>query len=180
MFPKLLLISLAAILSTGCASITTGTSHDIKIDTYTVAGEEVAGAQCSLQNDRGSFQVTSPGNVLVRKSSGDMTINCVAPDQISARGVLTSRASVAMAGNILFGGGVGAIIDHSTGSAYNYPSWVRLVFGQELAFDRSRDSDSGPSPATEVKPGGVYAKQETVAAPVSGTCSPMPHCQSYK
>jgi len=51
-----------------------------------------------------------------------------------------------MFGNIILGGGIGAIVDHSNGSAYNYPEWMRLVFGQNLTFDRG-DYKSGEATA---------------------------------
>ena len=46
-----------------------------------------------------------------------------------------------MAGNILLGGGIGAIIDHTKGTAYTYPTWVQLVFGQTQVFDRKNEKD---------------------------------------
>ena len=54
-----------------------------------------------------------------------------------------------MAGNIIFGGGIGAIIDHNKGTAYTYPTWVQLVFGKTLVFDRSAEKDGQPVMGTE-------------------------------
>ena len=60
-----------------------------------------------------------------------------------------------MAGNIILGGGIGAIIDHNKGTAYTYPTWMQLVFGQTLVFDRSDEKDGQPvqgrAPGTEKK-----------------------------
>ena len=72
-----------------------------------------------------------------------------------------------MFGNILIGGGIGAIIDHSNGSAYNYPEWMRIVLGDNLVFDR-RDFASGvPTQATTPEASKVAASasapKETVA-----------------
>ena len=36
-----------------------------------------------------------------------------------------------MFGNIIFGGGIGAIIDHNNGSAYVYPNTLKVVMGVE-------------------------------------------------
>jgi hypothetical protein len=36
-----------------------------------------------------------------------------------------------MFGNIIFGGGIGAVIDHNNGSAYNYPPVLKLIMGQD-------------------------------------------------
>lgn len=38
-----------------------------------------------------------------------------------------------MAGNIRFGGGIGGIIDHNKGTAYDCPEWVRLEVDKEGA-----------------------------------------------
>ena len=52
-------------------------------------------------------------------------------------GIVTSRLAGSMFGNILLGGGIGMIVDHSNGSAYNYPEWIKLVMGDSAAvFDR--------------------------------------------
>ena len=36
-----------------------------------------------------------------------------------------------MFGNIIFGGGIGAIIDHNNGSAYEYPPTVKIMMGNK-------------------------------------------------
>jgi hypothetical protein len=42
-----------------------------------------------------------------------------------------------MWGNIVFGGGVGAIVDHSRGAGYNYPDILPVVMGKSVIIDRS-------------------------------------------
>ncbi len=73
-----------------------------------------------------------------------MDITCVQQGQPDANGRAISRANAGMAGNIIFGGGIGAIIDHNKGTAYTYPTWVQLVFGQTLIFDRRDEKDGAP------------------------------------
>ena len=48
--------------------------------------------------------------------------------------------------SIIFGGGIGAIIDHNKGTAYTYPTWLQLVFGQTLVFDRRDEKEGAPVP----------------------------------
>jgi hypothetical protein len=50
-----------------------------------------------------------------------------------------------MFGNIVFGGGIGAIVDHNRGTGYTYPTWVQLEFGRSLVFDRSDDDETKPT-----------------------------------
>lgn len=56
-----------------------------------------------------------------------------------------------MYGNIIFGGGVGAIIDHNRGTAYNYPDWMRVVFGKVFIFDRSDFKTGMPTEGKKVE-----------------------------
>jgi len=43
---------------------------------------------------------------------------------------VVSRTKGNMFGNIILGGGVGAIIDHNNGSAYEYPALIRIFMGR--------------------------------------------------
>ena len=54
-----------------------------------------------------------------------------------------------MFGNIILGGGIGAIIDHNKGTAYTYPTWVQLIFGKSLVFDRSAEKEGQPTVPAE-------------------------------
>ena len=45
---------------------------------------------------------------------------------------------------IILGGGIGAIIDHNKGTAYTYPTWIQLVPGKTLVFDRSDEKEGEP------------------------------------
>lgn len=85
----------------------------------------------------------------VRRSSKDLDILCKHPENPDATARAISRANAGMFGNIIFGGGIGAIIDHNKGTAYTYPTWVQLVFGKTLVFDRTAEKDGQPTPGTE-------------------------------
>ena len=73
-----------------------------------------------------------------------MDITCVSSNQVDAKGRAISRANGGMFGNIILGGGIGAIIDHNKGTAYTYPTWIQLVFGQTRVFDRGDEKDGMP------------------------------------
>jgi hypothetical protein len=75
-----------------------------------------------------------------------MDITCTTAGQPHAKGRAISRATAGLAGNILIGGGIGAIIDHNKGTAYTYPTWLQLVFGQTLVFDRRDEKEGSPVP----------------------------------
>ncbi|MDP2016927.1 hypothetical protein [Hydrogenophaga sp.] len=134
---------------TGCASVINDVTHPMKIETKTSTGHVVAGAECKLTNDYGVFQAKSGDTVQVRRSSKDLDIVCKDPANPDAVAKAISRANGGMFGNILLGGGIGAIIDHNKGTAYSYPLWVQLVFGKSLVFDRSTEKDGVPTVGTE-------------------------------
>ncbi len=131
-----------------CASITSESTQLVRVDAVaTPGGASVTDATCIMTNDKGTFEGKAPGPILVRKSAQNLSISCKAPSQASlAEGSAVSRAGAGMFGNILFGGGIGAIIDHNKGTAYNYPDWMRVEFGKMFTFDRTDHQDGQPTP----------------------------------
>ncbi|MGH7154811.1 MAG: hypothetical protein ACREF3_12865 [Acetobacteraceae bacterium] len=102
-----------------------GTNQSLSVDT-TSQGQELAGAQCSLTNNKGTWFVTTPGTVTVHRSYDAMNVKCT--DTGYAPAITTSNSSTkGMAfGNILFGGLIGAGVDMSTGAAYDYPVLITV------------------------------------------------------
>jgi hypothetical protein len=47
-----------------------------------------------------------------------------------------SRAAGSMWGNIVFGGGIGAIIDHNKGTGYDYPDQLQVKMGESVVVDK--------------------------------------------
>ncbi len=130
----------ACALFSGCATITKDANQPIKVETY-ADGQMMEGAKCVAKNDRSEASVTTPGPVVVHRSGGNLSINCE-KDGVTGFATLISRANGSMFGNILFGGGIGAIIDHNKGTAYSYPDWVRVIMGENLMFDRKNNKDN--------------------------------------
>ena len=125
----------------GCASIVNETTHPMRIETLTAAGVALDAAECRLVNDYGTVNARSGETTQVRRSSKDLDITCKHPENPDAVARAISRANAGLAGNIIFGGGIGAIIDHNKGTAYTYPTWIRMVFGKTLVFDRSAEKE---------------------------------------
>ena len=139
----------AVVLSGGCASVVNDVTHPIKVETKTEAGEIVAGAECTLSNERASQVIKSGEIANVRRSNTDLKIECKHPAKLDAVATATSRANGGMFGNIILGGGIGAIIDHNRGTAYTYPTWLQLIFGRALIFDRRDEKEGQPTPSVE-------------------------------
>jgi hypothetical protein len=130
------------LLCSGCASVTQGMTHTLRIDTETAQGQVIDDVDCELTNDQGTTTARSGSSTIVRRSSKDLEIRCIKAGLPDASARLVSRANAGLAGNILIGGAIGAMLDHSSGAAYTYPTWVKLVFGEFAVLDR-RDEREG-------------------------------------
>lgn len=116
----------AATLATGCATVTGSTTQTVALLAKNQNGEDVTEAKCELNNDKGRWYLTTPGSVMVQRSNEDMKIVCDKTGHETARKNVVSEVKGSMYGNIILGGGVGAIIDHANGSAYEYPAVIQL------------------------------------------------------
>jgi hypothetical protein len=119
---------LACAALTGCASIVTGHNQPISVETR-YKGTMVKNAHCKLNNDKGTWFVTTPGSVTVSRSYGDLHVRCerdpLEPGLITVKSTTKTMAF----GNILFGGIVGAAVDVGSGAAYDYPSLITVEMG---------------------------------------------------
>lgn len=129
-------------LLTGCATITKDSNQPVKIETYSKNNQVVTGVKCVAKNERGEWMATTPGTVSVHRSGENLQVNCEKEGEQSGFATVISRANGGMFGNILFGGGIGAIIDHNKGTAYSYPDWIRVIMGDNLVFDRKNNKDN--------------------------------------
>jgi len=134
---KILLITTLSLGLYNCASITGETTQPVSLVTKDHAGNTVEGANCKIRNDKGAWEAKSPTFVTVSRSSEDLIVECkkAGMQDGSLKGI--SRAAGSMWGNIIFGGGVGAIVDHSRGAGYNYPDILPVVMGKSVIIDRS-------------------------------------------
>lgn len=129
-------------LLTGCASITKDSNQPVKVETYSKNNVAISGAKCVAKNERGEWTATTPGNLVVHRSGQNLLVNCEKEGELPGAATVISRANGGMFGNILFGGGIGAIVDHNKGTAYSYPDWIRIIMGDNLVFDRKQNKDN--------------------------------------
>lgn len=127
LLPLAIVLLIAA--TSGCASITGTTMQSVSVQTREQEGTEVPGAACELTNNKGKWFVTSPGSVTVTRSNDDMQVLCNKQGSEPGRASVVSWVKGSMFGNILFGGGIGAIVDHNTGAAYEYPTFIQVMMG---------------------------------------------------
>ena len=121
-----------SVLTSGCSTITgEGTGQNLSVLTYSIDNKDLVGVSCELKNDEGSWTALTPATVMVRRSNKDLMVKCTKNGFTDARANVVSKTKANMFGNIIFGGGIGAIIDHNNGSAYAYPPVLKLTMGQD-------------------------------------------------
>ncbi len=140
----------------GCASVTTSAMQPVSVTTQSKQGNDVSQANCTLKNTNGEWSVVTPNTVSVRKAAGNLAVNCKKPGLSDGNARAISRAGAGMYGNIIIGGGIGALIDHSSGKAYNYPDKLKVVMGDSITIDRhDPDANNKPKIAEELNNGTV-------------------------
>ena len=125
----ILTVATLALTLQGCASITGTTGQSVSVMTREQNGQEISGVACDLSNNKGTWFVTTPGSAPIRRSNDDLQVICRKEGMEPGRAAVVSDTKGSMFGNILFGGGIGAIVDHSNGSAYEYPNLIQVVMG---------------------------------------------------
>lgn len=136
-----LAVALPTILS-GCATITKDANQPVRVETYSKTNEIVKDVKCVGKNERGEFTADSTGVMRPHRSGENLMVTCSKEGSAPGMATLISRVNGGMFGNILFGGGIGAIIDHNKGTAYSYPDWVRVIMGEDLLFDRKQNKEN--------------------------------------
>lgn len=148
----------------GCASITKDANQAVKVEAYSKENTIVEGVKCVAKNERGEWSAMAPGAVVVHRSADNLLVNCEKQGESNGYATVISRANGGMFGNILFGGGIGAIIDHNNGKAYSYPDWIRVIMGDNLVYDRKNHKDNEVTIGKAATPEELKKISETKAA----------------
>lgn len=120
---KMAAVVMAAFVSSGCATITTGTSQSIAIAT------DPAGADCTFtRNNQFLARVNpTPGAMHIDKSSADITVLCKREGYQETAGNIGSEFQGATLGNIILGGIIGIVVDAASGAASKYPESISFT-----------------------------------------------------
>lgn len=141
------IVSVAAlILVSGCSTITQSETQRLSV-TATHEGTPLKDADCSLTNDKGTWTARAPGQVDVRKSGENLNVVCRKEGFVDGLLTAISRAAGSMFGNIIFGGGIGALIDHSKGTGYDYPNNLPVEMGRSVIVDKKQETQPVASSA---------------------------------
>ncbi len=109
-------------LTSGCASIMSGTDQDIAIHT------NPEGAECILTRENQQLRkVTTPDNVRVSKLKHDIYVKCSMEGFHDSTAHVNSGTQGSTFGNILLGGGIGWAIDSARGADNKYADVVTVT-----------------------------------------------------
>jgi hypothetical protein len=142
-------VSLA--LTSGCSTITQSEVQRLSV-TASHEGAPIKDVECSLTNDKGTWQTKAPSQVDVRKSGENLSVVCKKEGFIDGLLTAISRAAGSMWGNIIFGGGIGAIIDHNKGTGYDYPNTLPVEMGKSVTVDKKSETEA-PKQTAQCTPG---------------------------
>ena len=124
---RLVGILCTAMFATGCSTIVNEKTANISVD----APGCPDGTECTLKHKKGEYRVKVPGQTLVQKSDDPLSIECRVPDGRTYVQAADSKMGAMIWGNIIFGGGIGAIVDAHTDSHRTYPQPIKVPMCQE-------------------------------------------------
>jgi len=140
--------ALAILVTGGCAAVFGGMNQPVSVDARTADGQMIVGATCTLENAKGSWNVTTPGTLLIHRGYGVLSVSCQKAGQLVGTAAATSSARGWIWGNLLFGGIIGVGIDMGTGAGYDYPGAITV---------RSLNSDASFADGSDAAPANDYA-----------------------
>ena len=118
----MLILPVLSFLTTGCASIMSGTNQDIAIHT------NPEGADCILTREGLELRsVTTPDTVRVSKLKHDIYVKCSMEGFHESTAHVNSGTEGSTFGNIILGGGIGWAIDSARGADNKYADVVTVT-----------------------------------------------------
>jgi hypothetical protein len=110
------------VIVAGCATITTGTTQSILVDT------KPPGAICRFSRDSKEIGVVNPtpGMFVIDKSVIPMSAICTKDGYLPTTGAIQSHYQPVTLGNVLLGGVVGIIVDAASGAQNIYDASIAI------------------------------------------------------
>ena len=119
------LLAIAALQ--GCATLTDSNQQEVAVRAI-LDHREVMGVGCVLSNDVGRWFVNAPGRVTIRKSEGDLAVDCKKEGVGAARETVASRFGTGnLIGNAVTSGGLGYLVDAHSGAGFDYPVTLTVL-----------------------------------------------------
>ena len=119
-----LAVGLICLLS-GCASLVNDDSQEVNV--RLMCGPKTLMATCHLQNDKGRWTLSTPGTIRVVNDISSLEITCRGQYVPSFTVSAMPMPSVALLGNLFFGGVVGAAVDVYNNTGMKYPENIDIT-----------------------------------------------------
>ena len=123
---KTSLLLLTALLASGCASVLQGDSQAMHVTTY--CGQQILPSSCTASNSKGNWSFHAPAHLLVQKAHDPLTIRCKSPYFAENVAHVPASPNPMLAGNLVFGGLIGAGVDLTTGAGFAYNTVVNIFY----------------------------------------------------
>jgi hypothetical protein len=132
-------VAITAVYVSGCASIVSGTSQEIKVVT------NPPGANCAFEREGSVIARVeqTPGGVTIKKTKHDITLKCNKDGYQETTYLNHSGADGSTFGNMVLGGGIGWAIDSASGADNKYDGVVNLTL---------TPNGAAPAPGSAAKP----------------------------
>ena len=116
------LLVLGTVCLSGCASILSGTSQQVMVNT------NPGGARCGIykEGERVATIDSTPGSATVQRTKHDIWLACVKPGYQAATYRNHSGIANASFGNLIAGGLIGVAVDSATGADNRYETPVNV------------------------------------------------------
>jgi enoyl-[acyl-carrier-protein] reductase (NADH) len=119
------LLAIAALQ--GCATLTDSNEQEVTVRAI-LDHREVANVGCVLSNNVGRWFVNAPGRVTIRKSEGNLVVDCKKAGVGAATETVASRFGTGnLIGNAVTSGGLGYLVDRHSGAGFDYPVMLTVL-----------------------------------------------------
>lgn len=143
---RISLVAVVAALS-ACASISESPHQDLMVRAVQ-DNREIGGVGCVLTNNAGRWFVTAPGHVTIKKSAGNLFVDCKKGTVSAGQEQFASRANnSATIGNVVTTAGLGYLYDKRTGAGFEYPETLTILMH---ATGRVPEAAGGDEPSRTV------------------------------
>jgi hypothetical protein len=120
---RLFLIGVLLLLS-GCASVVNSSKQSVHV--RTLCGANQVPSACVAENPRGQQSFVTPAQILVDRDLRGLRITCRDAFYRNSAVWVQAVPDMALVGNVLLGGLVGASVDVASGRGVAFPSQINI------------------------------------------------------
>jgi hypothetical protein len=160
---RLSVFAVTAFLS-ACATVSGSSPYQsISVQTFAADGSEITGVKCDMTNDEGTWFAQTPGSANIHRSNKDLQVICKKAGVDVGTANVVSRTKGNMWGNVILGGGIGAVVDHNNGTAYEYPGLIKVFMGRANQRIENLDDASNQASNNQVSTSIAPSQSQTIS-----------------